>query len=789
MKNDFPKNYTSESDKFLNSKVEKKIKIKDNKIRKIKNIKNGNIILFQLNTAIIKFLFIANLFINILSNNNKDLFSSNISKITLKIKKIGYSKIFCSTGYFFESKKYPNKVCINGNFQEDIKSQYKLNKTDNLIELIWNESIDNISYMFEGCSNITEIDLSNFSSSTVKSMEFMFDGCKSLTSINFKNFDTSKVMNMQNMFNECSSLTSLNLSDFNTAHVTNMHYMFYGCKSLTSLNLSNFETTQVTNMDFMFFGCIYLEYINLKNFNENRLESNKYNSMFEKLPDNIVVCINSNKTISKILPQITSKKCYTLYCSKDWKSKQKKIINETLCTDNCYNSPRNIYEDNGKCYEQCNKGYEKDEINTNITKCKCQLDKCLFCPPVPFSLNLCTKCNQDYYPMENDPSNIGVYINCYKEKQGYYLDRNNSIYKKCYYTCETCEIGGSNLFHNCLFCKSNFSKEIIINNIKHCYENCDYYFYIDNEHNYHCTKENSCPEDYPDLNITEKRCFNSNDKYKSSFIYDTKGEEYLLTSESTKISNNNNKDNISYNYSNYTDTEEEQFNKSSELIKTYKNEFYTDYIINNIPIIIESTQLELKITNIDIEQMIQKILNISNKEMKNNDKIEYYDSILKIIDSIITSGNYDTSLIDIGEDKIIEIGKMTITLTTTLNQKNNTNNNMTSIYLEQCETLLREYYNISDDQLIYIKKIDVIQEGMKIAKVEYDVYTKLFGENLTKLNLSICENAKISITVPVKINENIDILNSSSEYYKDICYKSKSDSGTDIIINDRKKNL
>ena len=131
---------------------------------------------------------------------------------------------------------------------------------------------------------------------------------------------------------------------------------------------------------------------------------------------------------------------------------------------------------------------------------------------------------------------------------------------------------------------------------------------------------------------------------------------------------------------------------------------------------------------------------------------------------------------------------MTITLTTTVNQKNDTNNNnKTSIYLEQCETLLREYYNISDDQLIYIKKIDVIQEGMKITKVEYDVYTKLFGENLTKLNLSICENAKISITVPVKINENIDILNSSSEYYKDICYKSKSDSGTDIIINDRKK--
>ena len=45
--------------------------------------------------------------------------------------------------------------------------------------------------------------------------------------------------------------------------------------------------------------------------------------------------------------------------------------------------------------------------------------------------------------MENDPLNIGDYINCYNEiPQGYYLDKNDLIYRKCYHSCETCYIKG-----------------------------------------------------------------------------------------------------------------------------------------------------------------------------------------------------------------------------------------------------------------------------------------------------------------------------------------------------------
>ena len=85
-----------------------------------------------------------------------------------------------------------------------------------------------------------------------------------------------------------------------------------------------------------------------------------------------------------------------------------------------------------------------------------------------------------------------------------------------------------------------------------------------------------------------------------------------------------------------------------------------------------------------------------------------------------------------------------------------------------------------------MKKLDVVQEGMNIPKIEYDIYCKLNGSNLIKLNKSHCSNVKAELSVHVIITENIDKLNTSSDYYNDICYTSTSDSGTDILLSDRK---
>ena len=130
---------------------------------------------------------------------------------------------------------------------------------------------------------------------------------------------------------------------------------------------------------------------------------------------------------------------------------------------------------------------------------------------------------------------------------------------------------------------------------------------------------------------------------------------------------------------------------------------------------------------------------------------------------------------------------MKITLTTTKNQINITYDNMTSINLGECEIVLRYIYNISEDKLLYMKKIDVYQKGMKIPKVEFDIYCKLNGTNLVRLDKSFCEKEKISISVPVETNEDNDKLNASGVYYNNICSKAKSDNGTDILLKDRQK--
>ena len=85
-----------------------------------------------------------------------------------------------------------------------------------------------------------------------------------------------------------------------------------------------------------------------------------------------------------------------------------------------------------------------------------------------------------------------------------------------------------------------------------------------------------------------------------------------------------------------------------------------------------------------------------------------------------------------------------------------------------------------------MKKIDVIQEGMQIPKIEFDLYSKLNGTNLIKLNKSYFADVKMELSVYVILTDDIDKLNTSSGYYTDICYTSTSDSGTDILLKDRK---
>ena len=672
----FKNDYFEEKNELVSTVVineAKMIKNDNNKItiNEIKKRKN-NII-----TIIIKFILI-NIFYKIKCNLKFDIFNSQYSsKITLRIKGVGEKYILGNeVGYNFTGINYLKEVRINGNKQDTIKYKYYFNQEDNEVELVWDDNINDCSYMFRKCSGITEIDLSNFNASQVIYMNRIFSHCSSLTSLDFSNLDTSKVTDMWSMFSHCSSLTSL--------------------------DLSNFDTSQAKNMNYMFYDCTKLEYINLNNFVENNL--NEVVGMFHNVYMNVVVCMGDISIQSKILSALGNlKKCYAIDCKDDFDSKNNKLNNnDNECNKKCDKSSQYPYEYNGKCKAKCKKGFLYDDYNNKLNICKCELDECLLCPKEALDRGLCSKCNNDYYPKENDPLNINEYKKCYEDPEGFYLD--NNLYKRCYHTCKKCVTLGNNMAHNCIECNKNFPIKITNTNTNYnnCYEKCIFYYYFDNNNNYHCTLNSTCPNEYPKLNESKKECI----KY--------------------------NKENI-----------------LKDLVTKEKNE---------------------------------------TEKMTKEEEIEYFNNVKEKVEKILTEG-YDTSNIDNKQDEIINIGKMTLTISTPENQKNNINSNMTSIDLGDCEALLRDEYNISINDSIYIAKIDIEQDGLQIPKVEYNIFSKLFGTNLIQLNLTVCSNSKILIYAPFKLNGNSDKYNKSSGYYNDICYTTTSEDGTDITLKDRKKHF
>ena len=106
--------------------------------------------------------------------------------------------------------------------------------------------------MFEGCSSLSNIDLSCFDASKVTTMYMMFMGCSSLKSINLSGFKTSEVEFMGRMFEGCSSLTSIDLSGFNTSKVRDMPSMFKGCSNLSTLNICNFDISRMFNYSILY---------------------------------------------------------------------------------------------------------------------------------------------------------------------------------------------------------------------------------------------------------------------------------------------------------------------------------------------------------------------------------------------------------------------------------------------------------------------------------------------------------------------------------------------------------
>ena len=679
-------------------------------------------------------------------------------------------------------------------------------------------SLQDMRGMFEECQMLESLDLSNFNTTSVKNMDYMFFNCFFLKYLDIHNFNTSLVESMIGMFYYCISLNYLDLNNFETSSVNNMDRMFEGCISLYILKIDNFDILSVTSMNNMFKECRSLESLNLYNFNTLSDKLIDISYIFDFTNESTVFCINEikgEKLISQleVVNPIFINNCSKMCSMKSEKfSKEKgKCLNDSIYYNNkyiynneyysscpkntyitednnytCYKEPdgyfldNNIYkpcfptckkcnelgdENNNKCmecydnfillinsdnyincYSQCNYYYYLDSKNniqcTESEKCPIDYNKLIK------EINKCIDdCSKDsYYKYDyNDecfyscPNNTHTTIDnnfiCYNEPDGYFLD--NNIYKSCYKTCKKCFEFGNDIDHKCIECYSNYILINDLNNFSNCYEICNNYYYFDSKNNYQCTINNECLDEYK-LIVEKNKCIKncSNDDI---YIYEFNNKCFKECPQNTFISSKN--------------------PYICDINKT--NEFALD---------INQTYFFNKI-----------------KDIKNNSESNI-DSVIQNIKSDLIKGNLDSLLINIieGEKKDILINDKNILYQiTTSDNQNNENKNISSIKLGECETILKYHYNISINETLLIFKMDYFEEGLLIPIITYEIYNSKTKE---KLNLNICKNYKINISIPVNINEdNLFIYNLSSDYYNDICFIFNNENGIDITLNERKK--
>ena len=669
------------------------------------------------------------MFYNCSSLNYLNLSNFNTSKVT-NMRRIFYK---CSSLNYLDLSNFDTSQLTNmGYMFYDCSS---LNYLD--LSNFNTSKVTIVSDMFYGCSSLNYIDLSNFNTSQVTSMIRMFYGCSSLNYLDLSNFNTSLIKSMDNMFRNCSSLIYLNLSNFITSQVTSMTRMFYGCTSLKYLDLSNFNTPKLTSLEYMFYGCSSLKYLDLSNFNTSK--SSQMRSAFENCIKleyiNLKIGIKKTGATTNNILAYTPKNLLLCSYDKSWENLFSNYININ-CLDNDYNNISQFF-----CFMK----------NVNID-----------------NNYICKICGENYNSTYNGSLIHKSTVNCISsiEKEVTTTNINYLLNQACYLSCKTCDLNGNDSVHNCIECGDDFIFEKNLNNsiYKNCYKNCSHYHYYDIILNKtYCTEYDHCPEIYKKLILDKSECID-NCSRDSTHIYEH--------------------ENICYN---------ESF---SEKIN---NSYYIPY---DNPLTYESTNnFQSNSINANTAQIPNKpdFINYSERStnfqyntIKNTDIITYNSNntneigldsnfIEKFIKGI------DIEEIDQGNIKTLEKGDLSIILTSTKIQKLEENTNNITIDLKECEYILKDFYNISYNSPLYILKYIFEEKGMKIPKVEYEIYYPLHSNNLMRLNLSSCGRTKIDISIPVKINDSIEKYNSNSDYYNNICSKTTSKSGTDITLKDRRK--
>ena len=134
------------------------------------------------------------------------------------------------------------------------------------------KSMTEMIRMFSGCETVTKLDVSGWKTSKVTHMNEMFSGTGiSQIAVNGSGWDTSNLVKSYNMFEGCANLTQINLSTWNVSKLEDTSEMFAD-SGLTSIDLSMWDESIVNSVYGMFRNCKALTSVNLNGWNLSNLE-------------------------------------------------------------------------------------------------------------------------------------------------------------------------------------------------------------------------------------------------------------------------------------------------------------------------------------------------------------------------------------------------------------------------------------------------------------------------------------------------------------------------------------
>jgi len=198
----------------------------------------------------------------------------NISKISERTK---IYNVYTNPPNYYNMSKLISHIKIDDkNITVDSEDgTYQFNKKGiYTVKFYFKETLHYIEGFFMLCSDLIEVDFTNFITTEIESMSSLFRGCIKLKTIIYgDNFNTTNLNDMDELFALCLSLEEIDLTKYETRNVFSMNSLFEGCKNLKKINFGNFNTKRVEEMRSMFNGCSSLRSIDLSKFDTSKVSN------------------------------------------------------------------------------------------------------------------------------------------------------------------------------------------------------------------------------------------------------------------------------------------------------------------------------------------------------------------------------------------------------------------------------------------------------------------------------------------------------------------------------------